>query len=128
MPRYTYSTCLSFGTDGEADYREVDVEVSFTVAWGRPAQTYGPAERCYPADPDELDDIRLEKVWGKPRPWGMYDGYVADEDNEFERVVIERLEGLEAEMMVEAAEQAAADHAAADEYRAEQRREASYGL
>jgi hypothetical protein len=31
--RYTYLTCLMFGTDGEADHREIDVTVSYEVAW-----------------------------------------------------------------------------------------------
>lgn len=125
MGRYTYSTCLSFGTDGEADYREVDVEVSFKVCWGAPER--GPTYACggTPADPDEIDDIRLEKVNDKPRPWGMYDGYIADEDNEFERVVLERLDDdrHQAGMLTEAAEQAAADYDEAMDYRAEQWRE-----
>lgn len=51
MTRYRYSTCLSFGDDGEANYCELDVTVSFTVAWG---------------SPDEVEDIRLELVDGKP--------------------------------------------------------------
>lgn len=28
---------------------------------GRPAQVYGPAEKCYPADPDEFEPTNCEK-------------------------------------------------------------------
>lgn len=77
--RYTYATSLSFGTDGEPGYSEAEVEVSYLVSWGRPAQTYGPPENCYPADPDEIDDVRLEKVEGKARPWDMGWGYISDD-------------------------------------------------
>jgi hypothetical protein len=127
MPRYSYTTTLAFGDDGEPGYVEVEVELSFTVAWGRPAVMYLPnGDPGYPADPDEIDDIRLEKVNGKPRPWGMYDGWIANEDDEFATVVVERLDGDEralADMLTEAAEQAAADYHEAMEYRAEMRRE-----
>lgn len=30
-------------------------KVDVTVTPGCPAQTYGPPERCYPAEPDEID-------------------------------------------------------------------------
>lgn len=69
MSRYRYATCLSFGTDGEADYCELDVEVSFTVAWGSPETGRGYMADPYlydPGSPDEVEDIRLEKVDGKP--------------------------------------------------------------
>lgn len=67
--RYRYATCLSFGTDGDADYCELDVEVSYTVAWGssgtgRPY--FGPPELYDEGSPDEVEDIRLELVDGKP--------------------------------------------------------------
>lgn len=67
--RYKYSTCLAFGTDGEADYCEMDVTVSFSVAWGSPQSGAG-----YLADPalydpgsaDVVEDIRVESIDGKP--------------------------------------------------------------
>ena len=72
MSRHTYETTLSFGTDGEADYSEVDVKVAFDFSPGCAAQTYGPAERCYPAEDPEIDGITLLEVGGKPRPWGFH--------------------------------------------------------
>lgn len=70
MSRHTYTTCLSFGTDGEADYCEIDATVSFGVAWGRgetpPAYDHG----GLPADPPEIDDIRVEAIDGRPATVG----------------------------------------------------------
>lgn len=121
--RYTYATTLSWG--GDIPTAEVEVEVSYVVRWGAPEQGPSYASGGQPADPDELDDIRLEKVEGKPRPWGMGYGYITDDD--FATDCVEKIEGsdrLLADMMTEAAEQAAADYHEAMEYRAEQRREA----
>lgn len=64
--RYSYSTFLSFGTDGEADYCEIDVTVSFAVAWGEPET--GPTYACggTPATDDLVEDIRVESIDGDP--------------------------------------------------------------
>lgn len=66
MNRYTYTTCLSFGTDGEADFCELDATVSFAFTPGRaetpPAYDHG----GLPADPPEIDDIRVEAIDGRP--------------------------------------------------------------
>ena len=66
MTRYSYSACVSFGTDGEADYVELDVTVSYNVNAGRsetpPAYDHG----GLPAEPAEVDDIRVEKIDGLP--------------------------------------------------------------
>lgn len=64
--RYNYSTCLSFGTDGEADCCEMDVTVSFAVVWGEPES--GPTYACggTPATGDLVEDIRVESIDGKP--------------------------------------------------------------
>lgn len=121
MARHRYETTLSFGTDGEADFTEVDVEVSFTVSFGCAAQTYGPAELCYPAEADEVDDIRLEKVGGRPAPWNLH----FHSDKHFAALVVEKLEASEddlARMAEIAHEDAAADYDAAMEARWEDRR------
>jgi hypothetical protein len=123
--RYTYATCLSWG--GDTPTAEVEVEVSFSVAWGSPGSGrpyYGPPENYDEGSPSEVEDIRLEKVEGKPRPWGMYSGYVANEDDQFESEVVEMLEGHHAEMIAEASEVEAMRADEAAEYRREAAREA----
>lgn len=99
--RYRYATCLNWG--GDTPTAEVEVVVSFTVAPGTPESgRFGPPETYDPGSPAEVEDIRLELVEGKPRPWGMYSGYVANEDDEFEREAIEKLESHHADMLAEA--------------------------
>lgn len=110
--RYRYATCLSWG--GDTPTAEVEVEVSFSVAWGSPETgRFGPPEDYDPGCGDVVECIRLELVEGKPRPWGMYSGYVANEDDEFEREVIEKLEAHEADMLAAAGQD---DDAARDSY------------
>ena len=103
--RYTYETSLNRG--GDEPTWEGEVKVSFTVIPGEPET--GPTYACggTPAVGAQIEDIKLETVEGKPRPWCMYAGYIADEDNVFEREVVEELECSEthiAEMLREAAE------------------------
>lgn len=116
--RYTYTTHLEVGdADGGPEY---EVEVSYVVYPAEPET--GPSYACggTPASDAYLDDLRLVKVDGKPRPWGMYDGWIANEDDEFETVIVGMLEDnsyhVEA-MLNEAAEEDAADRDAADEAR-----------
>lgn len=105
MTRHTYTTTLSWG--GDTPTAEVEVTVSYAVIWGRPETPPAYAHGGLPAEPTEIDDIRLELVEGKPRPWGMYYGYIANEDDEFATDCIEKIESsdwrLEA-MILEAAE------------------------
>ena len=70
MTRYTYSTCLSFGTDGEADYSEIDTTISYVVRPGRPETPPAYAHGGVPAEDPEIDDIRVEKIDGKPAVTG----------------------------------------------------------
>lgn len=89
-PRHTYETTLAWG--GDIQTGEADVKVSFGVT-----------------SDGEIEDITLEMVDGKPRPWGMYSGYVANEDDEFEQDVLMRLDTDDhAERMLQVA---AEDHA-----------------
>lgn len=119
--RYRYETTLTFGSEERADFAEVDVEVSYAVSFGCAAQTYGPAENCYPAEPDEVDDIRLEKVGGRKAPWNLH----FHSDKHFAALVVEKLEASERDleaMIQDAHEQEVADHDAAMEARWEDRR------
>lgn len=56
MPRY--QTTVTIDDGGEA-------LVSFSVTPGRPAQTYGPAEDCYPAEPARVEDVTVFKIDGE---------------------------------------------------------------
>ena len=117
--RYTYATNieLSSGDEGGPDF---DVKVSFTCTPGAPVTPPSYASGGSPAEDPEIDDIRLETVGGKPRPWGMYDGMIQDEDDSFEEVIVGVLENSAhhlAQMVAEAAETDAADHDAAMEAR-----------
>lgn len=76
MPRYTYETGISFG--GDTPTAEFEVEVSFKMVWGRPETPPSYSHGGLPADPDELDNVRVEKVDGKPRPWDLCG--VSDDD------------------------------------------------
>lgn len=130
MPsRYTYGTTLSFGTDGEPDYRELDVEVSYEVDFGTPESgRFGPPENYDPGSGDEVHSIQLLTVEGQPRPWDMGYGFLSDDA--FAEMVVETLEGSDRHLrrMVEGASEKEAGRA--DDYaemRAEELREARHG-
>jgi hypothetical protein len=69
MARYQTTVVIDDGAEAEVD---------FAVTWGRPGQICGPAENCYPADPDEIDDVRVLKIDGETPPaeraavWEVY--------------------------------------------------------
>ena len=71
--RYTFTTCLSFGTDGEADFCELDVTVSFAFTPGRAAAPPAYDHGGLPADPPEIDDIRVELIDGRPVTAGEWE-------------------------------------------------------
>ena len=52
------------------DDSETEIEVEVAVyGWGRPAQTYGPPENCYPAEDPEAEIIAAWLVEdAEPRP------------------------------------------------------------
>lgn len=41
----------------ERDGQQIDIEVEYTVAPFYPAQTYGPAEDCYPSEGGEIEEL-----------------------------------------------------------------------
>lgn len=120
--RYTYATTLNWG--GDTPTAEIEVEVSYEVAWGSPETgRFGPPEHYDPGAGDLVEDIRLEKVEGKLRPWDMGYGYLPDDD--FAEDCIEKIGSndrhLEA-MIAEAAEVETARDEDARESRYEDRR------
>lgn len=130
MKRYTYTTSLNRG--GDEPTWEGEVEVSFSVEPGEPESPPSYASGGTPASSPQIIDITLEKVDGKARPWGMYSGYIANEDDEFAREVVEELEGsddhLSAMLMLAAEEDAAQADEDADRRYEERRDEALMNL
>ena len=58
MARYRYATCLSWG--GDEPTAELEVEVSYTVAWGRPETPPAYDHGGLPADPDEITNLATQ--------------------------------------------------------------------
>lgn len=119
--RYTYSTSLSWG--GDTPTAELDVEVSYLVCWGAPEKGPSYASGGQPADPDEVDDIRVEKINGMPVSEATAFEYMPGETV---ARIIEKLELSDdhlSDMIAEAAEWEAADYADAMDRRHEEARE-----
>lgn len=100
---YHYEAALSWG--GDEPTAEVDIKVSYTVAWGSPETgRFGPVEGYDPGCDDEIENIKLLTVNGKARPWDMGYGFLSDDA--FAEMVVEMLEADHAEQMLnEAAEE-----------------------
>lgn len=74
--RYTYATSLDFSTGEVPEVDEVEVEVSFTVAWGSPGTGrpyYGPVELYDEGSPDAVEDLKLLSVDGIGGPFDQHD-------------------------------------------------------
>jgi hypothetical protein len=118
--RYTHTLSLSIG--GDTPSWEGEATVSYLVSWGAPEQGPSYASGGQPADPDEIDDITITHIDGVPVTVCDYGKYEA----ETLEMHIECSDALMDELMVAACKQAAADYADEMDYRAEQRREASW--
>ena len=73
MSEHQYAATLSWG--GDTPTAELEVECVFTVAWGRPARGPSYASGGEPADPDEITDIKILTVNGKPWPVDLSYGF-----------------------------------------------------
>jgi hypothetical protein len=69
MTRHTYTTTLSSGTDGEADYIEMEATFSFTYLPGHPETRPAYDHGGLPAEPPLIEDVELALIDGKTRPW-----------------------------------------------------------
>lgn len=127
--RYTYATTLAYSTGDVPEVDEVEVEVSFSVAWGSPETgRWGPPENYDPGAGDEIEDLRLERVNGtkSPGPDAPYGAGALNQ--EYEAAILQEIAQNHAEAMLSEArdhEAAWADDAAERAY--ESRREADRG-
>lgn len=112
--RYTYATCLNWG--GDEPTAEIEVEVSYTVAWGS-AETgrFGPPEDYDPGSPDAVEDLRVEKIDG--RPVEASPGLLVP--------IMEKLEDIEDALFPDLIANAVKIEAARDDEAADYRREAA---
>ena len=118
MTRYTYATCLNWG--GDEPTAEIDVVVSYAVAWGSPETgRFGVPEDYDPGSPDVVEDLRVEKIDGRP----------VSESPGLLVPIMEKLEAIEEalfpDLIANAAQVEAARADEAAEYRREAAREAS---
>ena len=78
-PRYTYAATLSWG--GDTPTAELEVECSYGVSWGAPARGPSYASGGDPADPDEVEDITILTVDGKPWPVDLSYGFQTEAED-----------------------------------------------
>lgn len=113
---YTHTLSLSLG--GDEPTWEGEATVSYAVTWGAPER--GPTYACggTPADPDEIDDIRVIAIDARP---------IDDTTSDHADLLADLIEGSDAllsELLQAAAEDDIAAHDDAMERRWEERREA----
>ena len=116
MSRYFYSTTLSFG--GDEPTAELELSVSYSVAWGSPESgRYGPPEDYDPGAGDVVEDIKILTVGGKPWPVSISYGYQT-EAQDHAMLADKLLDEHEADMIAAAVEEEAyrADAAADDRF------------
>lgn len=95
---------LSWG--GDTPTGEAEVCWTYAVTFGAPARGPSYASGGQPADPDEVDDIRIVSVDGKPWPF-RWSGYETVEQDE--QTLLFKIEDFYDEMIEEAYEQDAFD-------------------
>lgn len=123
MPRtHTYKT-LALSAHEEDD--GIEVEVTFTVAWGSsPSGEFGPPENYDPGSDHEVENITIVKVGGLTEGYGKQFAMGYQSDAQIAADVVETLQSeRHQEAMIELAIDAeAGDHEHAMEMRAEERR------
>ena len=111
----TYAATLAWGADVQTG--EAEVECTYTVTWGAPAQGPSYSSGGQPADPDEIE-VTITAVdgtpWAQVDPWS-YGGRTLAEAHDLlaEKLVDENWDG----MIAEALDEEAAVHDAAMQYR-----------
>lgn len=88
--RYTYTTTI-VGTTDAGEPEELEVEVSYAVVWGRPETPPAYDHGGLPADPDEIDDVRLELVNGTKPPHATDEFSQLSVNQEFEAAILQEI-------------------------------------
>ena len=118
---YKYACTLTWG--GDEPTAELEVECSYSVAWGSPESgRFGPPEDYDPGAGDVVEDIKILTVGGKPWPVSISYGYQTEaQDHE---MLVDRLESdHESDMIAAAVEEEAHRAEAAADDRFERMRE-----
>jgi hypothetical protein len=87
---YTYTTTLSWG--GDEPTAELEVECTYSVAWGSPETGRGymaDPELYDPGSPDIVEDIRIVSVNGKPWRVDLVRGFLAKRQDH--KMLVEKL-------------------------------------
>lgn len=115
--RYTFAATLALTDDGP----ELEVTVSYEVAWGSPESgRFGPPEHYDPGSGDVVEAIHVETVESLERPWRLHPGG----DDALAALILGALDddGERAAMIQEAAEDDAARRDSYLEAEADERR------
>ena len=113
-PPYRYACTLTWG--GDTPTAELEVECSYSVAWGSPESgRFGPPEDYDPGAGDVVEDIKILTVGGKPWPVDL--SYGLQTPAQHHEMLVDKLESEHEEAMItEAVEaEAAREDAAADD-------------
>ena len=104
--RYTYACTLPYSTGTVPEVEEMEVEVSFSVAWGSAGTDrpyYGPPENYDGGSPDEVEDLRLVSVDGTTKPFPAAAFGAGEINQEFEAAILQEIAQNHTEGMLEAA-------------------------
>jgi hypothetical protein len=118
---YSYACTLAWG--GDEPTAEIEVECSYSVAWGSPESgRFGPPEDYDPGAGDMVEDVKILTVDGKPWPVDLTYGFLG-EMSTYGMLADKLLDAHEEEMLLEAVEVESARADAAAEDRFERMRE-----
>lgn len=84
-----FTTTLSMNLGGDIPDWEGEATVSFSVDWGRPETAPSYASGGSPAEPDQVIDIRIDLIDGKPGPWGTNGDQWS---REFAEAIVEKID------------------------------------
>lgn len=119
MNRRRYTTTLSLSIGGDVPTWEGEATVSYAVAWGRPEAPPTYCRGGLPADPDDVEDLRVEEIDGVP----VWDRLHGERDADTIQTEIEGNDLLMCELLASAAAEDADDATDAAERRHEDARE-----